>query len=221
MRIAPPLPRMAWWQSGYASDCKSAYAGSIPAQASKAFQGTTPLRGRERSVKTAPSRVVPPPRRFLFRSSSAVEQATVNRPVAGSIPASGATWGRSPTRAAPFCLWSLPPMNPSNEKVELVRRTVPFQGYFRVGTYLFRHSLFNGGQSKVISREVFETGMAAGVLPYDPARDEVLLIRQFRAGAYVAGRHPWTWELVAGRVESGETTEALVRREAVEEAGVE
>jgi len=112
-------------------------------------------------------------------------------------------------------------MNPSNEKVELVRRTVPFQGYFRVGTYLFRHSLFNGGQSKVISREVFETGMAAGVLPYDPARDEVLLIRQFRAGAYVAGRHPWTWELVAGRVESGETTEALVRREAVEEAGVE
>jgi ADP-ribose pyrophosphatase len=112
-------------------------------------------------------------------------------------------------------------MTPSNEKVELVQRTVPFQGYFRVGTYLFRHSLFNGGQSKVISREVFETGMAAGVLPYDPARDEVLLIRQFRAGAYVAGRHPWTWELVAGRVESGETTEALVRREAVEEAGVE
>jgi hypothetical protein len=28
---------MAWWQSGYASDCKSAYAGSIPAQASRSF----------------------------------------------------------------------------------------------------------------------------------------------------------------------------------------
>jgi ADP-ribose pyrophosphatase len=111
-------------------------------------------------------------------------------------------------------------MTPSEEKVELVERTVSFQGYFRVGTYLFRHSLFKGGQSKVISREVFETGMAAGVLPYDPVRDEVLLIRQFRAGAYAAKRHPWTWELVAGRLESGETTEAMVRREAVEEAGV-
>ena len=25
----------AWWQSGYAEDCKSFYAGSIPTQASK------------------------------------------------------------------------------------------------------------------------------------------------------------------------------------------
>ena len=112
-------------------------------------------------------------------------------------------------------------MIPANEKVELVERTEVFRGYFRVGCYLFRHSLFNGGQSEVISREVFETGLAAGVLPYDPVRDEVLLIRQFRAGAYAAKRHPWTWELVAGRVESGETTEQMVRREAVEEAGVE
>ena len=26
---------LAWWQSGYAEDCKSLYAGSIPTQASK------------------------------------------------------------------------------------------------------------------------------------------------------------------------------------------
>ena len=42
------------------------------------------------------------------------------------------------------------------------------------------------------------------VLPYDPLRDEVVLIRQFRAGAYVAGRHPWTWEIVAGIIEHDE-----------------
>lgn len=29
-----PLPVQAWWQSGYAEDCKSLYAGSIPTQAS-------------------------------------------------------------------------------------------------------------------------------------------------------------------------------------------
>ena len=45
------------------------------------------------------------------------------------------------------------------------------------------------------------------MLPYDPRRDEVVLIRQFRAGAYVAGRHPWTWELVAGIIENDETAE--------------
>ena len=59
------------------------------------------------------------------------------------------------------------------------------------------------------------------MLPYDPRRDEVVLIRQFRAGAYVAGRHPWTWEIVAGIIEEDETPEELVRREAVEEAALE
>jgi len=108
----------------------------------------------------------------------------------------------------------------ANETVELVRHEVAYQGYFRVGRYFFRHGLHRGGKSEVISREVFERGRAAAVLPYDPVRDEVILIRQFRAGTYVAGRHPWTWEAVAGMVEDDESAEAMVRREAVEEAGL-
>lgn len=35
--VSPP----AWWQSGYAADCKSAYAGSIPTQASISVQRPT------------------------------------------------------------------------------------------------------------------------------------------------------------------------------------
>jgi ADP-ribose pyrophosphatase len=107
-----------------------------------------------------------------------------------------------------------------NETVELVGHEVAFQGYFKVGRYFFRHGLHRGGQSEVISREVFERGQAAGILPYDPVRDEIVLISQFRAGAYVAGHHPWTWEIVAGIIEEGESAEDLVRREAVEEAGL-
>ncbi|MDP1838780.1 MAG: NUDIX domain-containing protein [Reyranella sp.] len=110
---------------------------------------------------------------------------------------------------------------PPDEKVELVDHVVAFQGYFKVGRYSFRHSLFKGGQSRVIVREVFERGHAAAVLPYDPVRDEVVLIRQFRAGTFAAGRHPWNWETVAGIIEEGETPENVVRREAVEEANLE
>jgi ADP-ribose pyrophosphatase len=110
--------------------------------------------------------------------------------------------------------------NPPDETAELVRHEVAFQGYFKVGRYFFRHSLHRGGQSGVISREVFERGQAGAVLPYDPARDEVVLIRQFRAGSYVAGHHPFTWEAVAGIIEANETAEVMVRREAVEEAGL-
>ena len=108
----------------------------------------------------------------------------------------------------------------SKETAEIVRQEVVFQGYFKVVRYFFRHTLHKGGMSGEISREVFERGQAGGVLMYDPGRDEVVLIRQFRAGAYVAGRHPWTWEVVAGIIEEKETAEIMIRRETVEEAGI-
>ena len=125
-----------------------------------ALRRTTPLHGGNALSKhRAFAAVVPPPRRISFRSSSAVEQATVNRPVAGSNPCLRSHLGLFSKREQPLfaCGVSLE-MPPSDEKVELVERTVSFQGYFRVGTYLLRHSLFKGGQSQVISREVFETG---------------------------------------------------------------
>lgn len=109
----------------------------------------------------------------------------------------------------------------SKETAEIVRQEVAFQGYFKVVRYFFRHTLHKGGMSGEVSREVFERGQAGGVLMYDPGRDEVVLIRQFRAGAYVAGRHPWTWEIVAGIIEEKETAEIMIRRETVEEAGLE
>ena len=108
----------------------------------------------------------------------------------------------------------------TEQAVELVRREVAFEVYFKVIRYFLRHTLHNGGMSGTISREVFERGQAGAVLPYDPQRDEVVLIRQFRAGTYAAGRHPWTWEVVAGIIEENETAEDMVRREMVEEANL-
>ncbi len=107
------------------------------------------------------------------------------------------------------------------ESAELIERSVPFQGHFRVARYVFRQELYQGGMSAPFSREVFERGQAAALLPYDPVRDEVVLIRQFRAGSFAAGRHPWSWEIVAGIIEEGESPEDLVRRETVEEANLE
>ncbi len=103
--------------------------------------------------------------------------------------------------------------------VELIEKTTPYQGYFRVQVYRLRHKRFGGGWTEVMSRELFERGHATVVLPYDPARDAVVLIEQFRVGAYAAGFAPWLIEAVAGIVEPGETPEDVARREAVEEAG--
>jgi len=49
-----------------------------------------------------------------------------------------------------------------------------------------------------------------------------VLIRQFRIGAYaVDWKDPWLIETIAGMVEPGETTEAVARRETLEETGLE
>ena len=69
-------------------------------------------------------------------------------------------------------------------------------------------------------RELFERGHVAGLLPYDPDRDEVVLIEQFRVGALAAGRNPWLHEVVAGIIEDGESVEAVARRETDEETGL-
>ena len=103
--------------------------------------------------------------------------------------------------------------------VEIVARETVYRGYTRVERWTLRHRLFAGGWSAPLSREVIDRGHAAAVLPYDPVRDEVVLIEQFRPGALGAGRNPWVIEIVAGIVEAGESPEKLVRREALEEAG--
>lgn len=102
---------------------------------------------------------------------------------------------------------------------ELVAREVAYEGFFRLVRYRVRHTLFEGGWSGELQREVFERGHAAAVLPYDPERDRVALVEQFRVGALEAPGGPWLLELVAGIVEAGETAAEVVRREALEEAG--
>lgn len=112
-----------------------------------------------------------------------------------------------------------PQFGPSD--VEVLEKSEAFHGYFRVDRYKLRHRLHQGGWSGEMTREVFERGNAAAVLPYDPVLDAVVMIEQFRVGAYAAGRPPWLLEIVAGIVEDGETAESVVRREAVEESGCE
>lgn len=106
-------------------------------------------------------------------------------------------------------------------KWEIVDKTLSFQGYFRLFTYRVSHALFGGGMSPVITRELLQRGQAAAVLPYDPVRDEVVLIEQFRIGALDSPHGPWMVEVPAGLIEPGEGPEDVARREAMEEAGCE
>jgi ADP-ribose pyrophosphatase len=107
----------------------------------------------------------------------------------------------------------------SHGDLEIVSREVCYQGFYRLERIALRHRLFAGGMSPLLTREVIEKGDVAAVLLYDPARDEVVMIEQFRVGARDDPRGPWLLEIVAGLIEPGETPEQVARREALEEAG--
>jgi len=107
----------------------------------------------------------------------------------------------------------------SQKAVELFDKTVVYDGCFQIVRCRVRHTLFAGGWSKEIVCEVFERGHAASVLPYDPIRDEVVLVEQFRIAAIDAGNDAWLWEPIAGTIEPNESPVDLVHREAQEEAG--
>ncbi len=97
----------------------------------------------------------------------------------------------------------------------------PYTDYFAVREDWLNVPKFGGGHSDVIKRASFMGGDAVTVLPYDPVTGNVLVIRQFRHGAFVRGDpNPWCLEPPAGRVDPGEQPSEAAKRELLEEAGV-
>jgi ADP-ribose pyrophosphatase len=105
--------------------------------------------------------------------------------------------------------------------VRVIEDSRSYAGYFSIRRLTVSHRLFAGGWSDPLTREVFERGDAVGVLPWDPERDELIMLEQFRVGAMRGDDSPWMLELVAGVVEAGESDQDVARREAVEEAALD
>ena len=110
---------------------------------------------------------------------------------------------------------------PGPDDVQILSREQCFKGFYSLDRFRLRHSLFRGGMGKEIERELFVRHDAVCVLPYDPLRDEVVLIEQFRVGALGKTDNPWLIEMVAGLIDKDEQPEEVARREALEEAGLE
>lgn len=105
------------------------------------------------------------------------------------------------------------------KEFSILSKEILYDGFFRLENYRLKHTLFAGGWSAEINRELFVRGECVGVLLYDPDRDEVVLIEQFRVGALQQPDRAWLVEIVAGAVEEGETAIEVAHREAQEEAG--
>ena len=105
--------------------------------------------------------------------------------------------------------------------VELINHSRPYNSFFAMDEITVKHQTFEGGVTGEIHREVVISVDAMMLLPYDPVRDRVLVVEQFRSGAFLRGdTNPWMLEPIAGRIDPGETAVDAARRGAMEEAGI-
>src|SRR3954469_24677620 len=110
---------------------------------------------------------------------------------------------------------------PSHPDARIDGADTPFSRFLRVDVVRFRHRLFSGEWSGERVYDVLRRGDAVALMLYDPDRDSVVLVEQFRLPALYARLSPWQIEPVAGLVDKDESYEAGARRETREEAGIE
>lgn len=109
-----------------------------------------------------------------------------------------------------------------HDDVEFIAQKTIGENYGQLVEFTLRHKRFNGTWTPPINRDCFDSGPAVIVLPYEPKTDQVVLVKQFRMGPWVAGAEPWMFECPAGRLDKGGASpEDIARAEAHEEAGLE
>jgi ADP-ribose pyrophosphatase len=104
-----------------------------------------------------------------------------------------------------------------------------FGGLFRVVRAKLQYRRFDGQFGVPVQRISFERGDSVGVLLYDPDRDVVILVRQFRFPVYAGldpdsrsgdgARQAWLLEIVAGVRDEDLTVREVAHKELLEEAG--
>lgn len=107
--------------------------------------------------------------------------------------------------------------------VKILKKELLHEGFCHIERYTLRQRKFSGEWTPEYTREFMLKPRVAAAIPYDPVRDQVVLIEQFRVGALELSNSPWLIEIVAGIMEKSDESslEELIRREMREEACLE
>ena len=107
-----------------------------------------------------------------------------------------------------------------NDDYDVLNDETLSDGFFTLKRYRLRHGSFDGGWCDEIVRERIEDLAAVSVLLFDPDRDELVLVEQFRIGLMGTVDPPWAVETVSGFCDiAHESPEDVARREVTEETG--
>ena len=103
--------------------------------------------------------------------------------------------------------------------IKLLKEENVSNGYCQIKKLELQFSLFGGGISRPVVRELMHRPPAVAVLLYDPVADKVVLVEQFRVGALGEVESPWLLEIAAGLTEPDEPFIDTACREVKEETG--
>lgn len=104
-----------------------------------------------------------------------------------------------------------------DDRVKLVSKETVWKRFVHLQTLVFDQRMPDGRVIR-IDREVHDHGSAAAILLFDPSKNAVVLVRQFRPAAFVNGDPSFMLEVPAGLIDDDQPDEAI-RREAMEETG--
>lgn len=104
-----------------------------------------------------------------------------------------------------------------NAKVDVLKDETLSKNWYHLRKVTFNYTGSNG-TTKTLEREVYDRGNGATILLYDPKRDSVVLVRQFRIPAYLNAHSGWLLETPAGLLDGDHPAEAI-KREVMEETG--
>lgn len=110
---------------------------------------------------------------------------------------------------------------PPHPDLQLAKTETGFSRFLRMDVVRFRHRLYSGEWSGERAYDLVRRGDAVAILLYDPDRETVVLVEQFRLAPIYATMSPWQLETVAGLVDVNEAFDAVARRETREEAGLD
>ena len=105
----------------------------------------------------------------------------------------------------------------ATDRIRLVEKETVWKGFVHMQKLVFDQRMPDGKTIRIV-REVHDHGIAAAILLYDPKRDSVVMVRQFRPAAFVNGDPSFMIEVPAGLLDDDNAADAI-RREAMEESG--
>ena len=106
--------------------------------------------------------------------------------------------------------------------VEILEESVLSEHFFTLKQYKVKHSSFLEGDCSAVVRERLEGKTAVSILLFDPRKDAIVCVEQFRIGLMGVADHSWSIETVSGFCDiAHEQPHEVAAREVVEEAGCE